>query len=95
MENRTNITIEEWCNYYSVETSFVRSLNEHGLIELIQVNETYAIDYEHLSLLEKYMHLHYDLDVNMEGIEVISHLLQRVEGLQHQLKALKHTGANI
>lgn len=95
MDNKTHIPIEECCAYYSIETSFVRSLSEHGLIELMEINETYSIDYEHLPLLEKYMRLHYDLDVNMEGIEVISHLLQKVENLQHELKALKYAGTDI
>lgn len=90
MENKQNISIEDCCRYYSIETSFVRSLNEHGLIELSEVNESYAIDQEHLALLEKYMHLHYDLDINIAGIEAISHLLHRIDNLQSELRMLRN-----
>lgn len=88
MENQHNISIEECCSYYSIETSFVQSLSEHGLIELTEVNESYQIDHDHLPLLEKYMHMHYDLDINMEGIEVIARLLKKIEHLQSALKAV-------
>lgn len=89
MANENNILIEECCRHYSIETSFVRTLNEHGLVELSYSNESYFIHNDQLSLLEKYMHLHYDLDINMEGIEAISHLLERIEHLQSELRLLK------
>jgi hypothetical protein len=65
-------------------------LNDYGLIKLIQTNEEYFIDYDQLADLEKYMHLHYDMDINMEGIEAITHLLSRVHDLQHEVKKLRH-----
>ncbi|MGC4232679.1 MAG: chaperone modulator CbpM [Niabella sp.] len=89
MENGNHILVEECCRYYSIETSFVKTLSEYGLIELEYTNESCFISNEHLPLLEKYMHLHYDLDINIEGIEAISHLLEKVEALQTELRALK------
>ena len=91
MENKEYISIDEWCTHYSIETSFVRALDEHGLIELKQVNQSYSINYDQLSLLEKYMHMHYELDINLEGIEVISHLLEKIERMQSELRVLKYT----
>jgi hypothetical protein len=32
------------------------------------------------------MRMHYDLDINMEGIDVISHLLKRIHNLQDELR---------
>lgn len=89
MTNENSILIEECCKHYRIETSFVKTLNEYGLVELSYTNESYFIHNDQLSLLEKYMHLHYDLDINMEGIEAISHLLQKVERLQTELRTLK------
>lgn len=90
MDNEKNIPIEDYCRHYSIEASFVRSLNDNGLIELTKVNESYCIDYGQLNALEKYMHMHYDLDINMEGIEAISHLLQRIDNLQAELRMLRN-----
>ncbi len=89
MENREYILLEDCCSHYSIEASFIMSLNEHGLINLIQTEQSYAIDYEQLSLLEKYTHMHYELDINLEGLEVIRHLLQKIEHLQAEVKSLK------
>ena len=89
MEKANNISIEECCVYYNVEISFIRKLNEHGLIELTNSGETFYIDFEQLSDLEKYMHMHYELEINMEGMETIKHLLDRINRLQHEVDRLK------
>lgn len=89
MTNENSILIEECCTHYRIETSFVKRLNEYGLVELSYADEKIFIHNDQLSLLEKYMHLHYDLDINMEGIEAISHLLARVERLQQELRTLR------
>lgn len=89
MTERTNISIDDCCRFYSIETSFVKELNENGLLQLEEMEESYFIKTEDLSLLEKYMHLHYDLEINIPGIEAISHLLQKVEALQTELRSLR------
>lgn len=89
MTNENNILIEECCKHYRIETSFVKTLNECGLVELSYTNESYFIHNDQLSILEKYVHLHYDLDINIEGIEAISHLLEKIERLQQELRSLK------
>lgn len=87
MENE--ILIEDCCRFYSIETSFVKTLNEHGLINLKRTENAYFIHHDQLSRLEKYMHFHYDLDINVPGIEAISHLLENIESLQQKLRALQ------
>lgn len=89
MEQENWISIEQCCVVYNIEHSFVLKLDEHGLIELIRSNETIFITFEQLSDLEKYMHLHYELEINMEGLETIKHLLDRVHDLQKELNRLK------
>lgn len=89
MEKTDSISIEQCCVYYNIEISFVQKLNEHGLIELSRSEETLFIAFEQLSDLEKYMHLHYDLEINMEGLESIKHLLDQVHQLQKEVNRLK------
>jgi hypothetical protein len=95
MQSKTHISIEDYCNFYSIEISFVRSLDEHGLIQLTSSDQSYHINYEQLSLLEKYMHLYYDLDINMQGIEAISHLLNKIDKMQEEIKMLRKNVAGI
>ena len=89
MEKTKKISVEQCCIHYKIETSFVLELDTHGLIELIHSGKNVFIAYEQLADLEKYMHLHYDLDINMEGIEAIRHLLTRMQNLQQEIKRLE------
>jgi len=89
MKKDNRITVEQCCVYYEIETTFVHQLDEYGLIKLSRSGKKAFIDFTQLNDLEKYMHLHYDLEINMEGMEAIAHLLDRVENLQQQIKGLK------
>ncbi|MCF3108939.1 chaperone modulator CbpM [Niabella sp. CC-SYL272] len=89
-EHIHSISVEQCCSYYSIEVSFVQSLSEHGLIELTQREEGVFIGFEQLTDLEKYMHMHYDLDINMEGLETIAHLLGKVQALQTEIRTLRN-----
>ncbi len=89
MEKEKRISVEQCCSYYSIEISFVQQLDEYGLIELNRSGEETFIAFEQLPDLEKFMRLHYELEINMAGLEAITHLLNRVEGLQHELKRVQ------
>ena len=84
------ISTTEFCERYHIEYSFITSLEQSGLIHITKVEETPFIDTEAISELEKYVRLHYDLDINVQGIEAIIHLLQRVEEMKEEINALKN-----
>lgn len=78
-----------FCNYYQIEGSFISSLQESGLVELVIVEEQTFIPHSQLQQLEKMIRLHQELDVNIYGVEVIVHMLKRMEQMQHELNILK------
>ncbi len=41
-----------------------------------------------LKLIEKIIHLHFELEINLEGIEAIIHLLDRIQDMQDQITRL-------
>jgi len=90
METEHLITLQNVCVNYNIEVSFIQSLNEFGLVEIITVNEMPFIEKEHLGDIERMMRLHYDLEINMAGIDAISNLLQRVQELQKEITTLKN-----
>ena len=90
MDVSNNISIEQCCIHYKIEATFVQSLSERGLIELTKSEQEYFISFEQLTGLHKYIHLHYDLNINMEGLEAITHLLTRVTNLQNEVKKLQN-----
>ncbi len=86
METKDLILIEHFCANHNIEFSFIDSLNEFGLIEVIIHEEQRYLPQGQLKEVEKMMRMHYDLDINMEGIDVISHLLKRIHHLQDDLR---------
>ncbi len=89
MEKESRIAVEQCCSYYSIELSFIQQLDEYGLIELSRSGKETFIAFEQLPDLERYIRLHYELDINMAGIEAVSHLLNRVQRLQRELRKLQ------
>jgi hypothetical protein len=90
MELKNLIRLEEICNNHRIDASFIHSLQETGLIEVIVISEAHYIESDQLPQLEKYIHFHYSLEINIEGIETITHLLRQIDGLQEETKALKN-----
>ena len=83
------IPAEEICSLYQVEISFIQSLDQLGLIQLTIIKETGFIDISQLEIIEKFARLHYDLDINAEGIDAINHLLDKVKQMHREISVLK------
>ena len=90
MQTQQFIAVEACCQYYNIDLSFINSLHEYGLIEMNTIEEKKVISDEDLQDLEKFIHLHYDLDINIAGIDAIKHLLERIKDLQGEIMSLKN-----
>jgi len=90
MQTQQFIAVEACCQYYNIDLSFINSLHEYGLIEMNTIEEKKVISDEDLQDLEKFIHLHYDLDINIAGIDATKHLLERIKGLQGEIMSLKN-----
>jgi hypothetical protein len=90
MQTQYLISIDEFCAKYNVEVTFIRSLQQNGLIEINFIEETGFIEAGQIQQLEKIIRLYYELGINLEGIEVITHLLQKIIFQQEEIIALKN-----
>lgn len=89
--SKTNlIPANEFCASHHIEVSFIETLQEEGLIEITTIEETEYIREEQLYELEKIVRLYYELDINLEGIETVLQLLQRISGMQDEITLLKN-----
>lgn len=80
----------EFCAFYHVELSFVRGLHESGLIGLQIRDGAALVPAAELPVLEKFVRWHYELAINPEGIEALSHLLGRMEILREENQVLRN-----
>jgi chaperone modulatory protein CbpM len=90
MKADNSVSVQEFCVHYHIDTSFIETLHEFGLIEVIEVEQHLFLPVDQLPQLEKFVRLHYDMNINIEGIETITHLLDRVESLQRNIAELKN-----
>lgn len=84
------IATDEICTRYRVERTFIKSLNESGLIEVVRLEQTEYLHCDTIGEFEKMQRLHHDLDINVEGIEAIQHLLKQVKQLQKDNRKLRN-----
>lgn len=87
--DRDLIAITEYCIKYDIEPSFINSLEESGIIILTDINQERFIHIEQLPEMDRYIHFHYDLQINIEGIDAIRHLLDKVSAMQDEIRQLK------
>jgi hypothetical protein len=90
MDNKNLIQIKQFCLYHEIEDTFISKLNNYGLIEIIVLEEEHYLQPEQLPAIEKMIRLHYDLKINLEGIDAITHLLNKIEILQKNLTATQN-----
>ncbi|HEY5508001.1 MAG TPA: chaperone modulator CbpM [Paludibacter sp.] len=90
MQIENLIALDEFCVKHEIEISFIDSLQQNGLIEITMIENAWFIDSDQLLQLEKFVRFYYELDINLEGIETISHLLECVNALQDELTMLKN-----
>ena len=90
MTNEEMVAVHEFCISHKIEESFLYSLRESGLLEIITVEETVFINRDRLPDLEKMVRLHYEMDINLEGIEAIYHLLEQMKAIQEEMKTLRN-----
>lgn len=89
MQENTLIPANELCVHHNIEMSFIYSLQEFGLLEMVSKEENLFIPAEQLSELEKLIRMYYELNINMEGIDAICHLLKRLEAAQQEVNHLR------
>lgn len=85
MKTTKYISIQQFITYYQVPESFISSLYEYELIEVITVENENYINISQIKDIEKLIRLHYDLNINLEGIDAIRNLINKVALLEKEI----------
>lgn len=88
MEEQEIISITTICSQYKVPETFIYTLREYELVETLEKKGELFIRASHLQWIEKMIRLHYELEINMEGLDAIHNLLQQVSKLQQKNQEL-------
>ena len=90
MNKKPLISTLTLCSQYNIEISFVDTLHKMGLIEIQIVEQQQFIHQDQISDLERIIRLHNELNVNLEGIDVVFNLLEKERDLRNELNTLKN-----
>jgi len=90
MQEELLISADEFCTCHNIEFSFIRDLQESGMIKIVIRKDASYIPESQLEKLERILRLHDDLEINVEGIDTITHLLQRIDRMQNEITILQN-----
>jgi hypothetical protein len=89
MDREDLISLEAFCRHNNAEVTFIASLQEYDLVEIVQVNDMQYVPSDRLADIEKMIRLRNELNINAEGIEAICSLLQKIRDMRHEIDMLK------
>lgn len=84
------IIVSEYCHKCRIERSFIELLDETGLIEICMEGDESYLLLSQLPEVERYSRMYYELSINMEGIDAIHHLLNRMEEMRQEMSLLRN-----
>ncbi|MEP7254531.1 MAG: chaperone modulator CbpM [Ferruginibacter sp.] len=90
MQTEEMIPADEFCIHHKIDLSFVYALKDSGLIQIVSFEEKKFLPVDQLGHLEKLVRLYYEMDINLEGIETITYLLQRMNEQQQEIIRLSN-----
>lgn len=90
MKKENGIPITTLCDHYKLEKTFFDRLFELKLIEINTINSIQYIAIEVVHKMDKMVRMHQELEINLEGIDVVFNLIEKIANLQNELIALKN-----
>ena len=83
------IIVTDYCDKCHIDPSFIDRLEDWDLIATQMEDGRRCLSFAQLPDVERYSRMYYDLDINMEGIDAIHHLLQRMDEMQQEIDRLR------
>jgi len=90
MVTQNLILIDKLCLHYKIEVSFFDALDDIGLIKIETFEQNKFIHQDKISDLEKMIRLYHELNVNMEGIDIVFNLIKKELKLREEINSLKN-----
>lgn len=84
------ISAREFFTYHQLDVNFVVALEEQGMLETITIGPVRYLHPDQLGPLERLIRLHRELAVHVEDLDIVIHLLERLEQAQEQVNQLQN-----
>ncbi|MBD0832762.1 chaperone modulator CbpM [Aestuariibaculum sediminum] len=90
MKETVLISIQDIMEHHSLDVDFIDAIENYQLVTFVVQKSSKYIREDDMPRLEQIIRLHYDLEINMAGIEVIKHMLDKMEGLHDTIRKLQN-----
>ena len=90
MNKEKLILIQQLCKHYQIEMSLFSELQDFGFIEILTIEDSYFIHESKISVVEKVVRMQKDLNINLEGIDTVMNLLDKINDLENELNSVKN-----
>lgn len=78
------------CELYNIKVSLIQSFFDSGLIRIIILDDNIFLLKDEITRIEHFVYLYNELEINLSGLEVIAHLVPKIENLQSEIIELKN-----
>ncbi|UNY97928.1 chaperone modulator CbpM [Zhouia spongiae] len=90
MESHQLINTETLIIHHGLDKTFIDDLHFYGLIDFVEKDHNRFIYEDQLPVLEQLIRLYYDLEINMQGIDVIKNMIRKMDEMHHTIQLLKN-----
>ncbi|MEO7768889.1 MAG: chaperone modulator CbpM [Ferruginibacter sp.] len=90
MQTEQLIQVDTFCVWHGVEFSFINTLHEYGLIDIKTKDNKDFIPEGDLLYVERLVRLYNELHINLEGVEVVTNLLEQLKKQQEEITLLQN-----
>ena len=84
------ISAHEFFTYHQLDVGFMVTLEEQGVLQTITIGQVRYLHHDQLAPLERLIRLHRELAVHVEDLDIVAHLLERLEQTQAQVNQLQN-----
>lgn len=89
MRTENFILVKHYCEQTQTPVDFIYSLQDYGFIEVREIENKVYVEPHAIVEIERVSRIQNELGINLEGIDALFHMLQKVDHLESQLRYLK------
>ncbi len=83
------ISLKTLAAFHQVDEALLQELIEYEIVPLSKRNREWAISLDYLDDFERALRLHRELGVNLQGVDIICRMHNRIKEMQAEIEHLK------
>ena len=90
MDSENFILVAHYCEQTKTPIDFIDDLLEYGMIEVQKIENKIYVQSQYIIEIERIYRLRQDLGINMEGIDSLNHMIEKINRLEREFKLLRN-----